>query len=65
MSDKIIPISADTVLDNRDYKELYFDLIFEVGIKHPDETRHETAKRYIQQAEQFSGVGSCQAQEPE
>jgi hypothetical protein len=32
-------------------RELYSDLVMQVGIKHPDETRHATAKRYIMNAE--------------
>jgi hypothetical protein len=35
----------------------YNELIFAVGNKHPGETRHETALRYIQQAEEPSGEG--------
>ena len=34
-----------------DYKALYHDLLMQVARKHPEETRHETARRYIQQAE--------------
>lgn len=30
---------------------LYYELLFAVGEKHPGETRHQTALRYIQQAE--------------
>ena len=30
----------------------YQDLIYCVGMKHPNETRHETAKRYLRRAEQ-------------
>jgi hypothetical protein len=30
---------------------LYEELLFAVGNKHPGETRHQTALRYIQQAE--------------
>lgn len=35
----------------------YNDLIMQVGKKFPDESRHETAKRYIQQHEQQCGQG--------
>ncbi len=35
----------------RNFKQAYFELIYAVGIKHPNETRHETALRYIKQAE--------------
>ena len=37
--------------DTRDFKELYYELIMEVAKKWPDETRHETAKRYIVERE--------------
>ena len=30
----------------------YQDLIYCVGMKHPNETRHETAKRYLRRAEE-------------
>lgn len=30
----------------------YQDLIYCVGMKHPNETRHETAKRYLRRTEQ-------------
>lgn len=32
-------------------RDSYFELIGAVGNKYPDETRHETALRYIRQAE--------------
>ena len=32
-------------------QELYNELLYQVEQKHPDETRHETAKRLIQQAQ--------------
>lgn len=32
-------------------EDQYYDLILQVENKHPGETRHETAKRYIQQVE--------------
>ena len=34
--------------------ELYNELLFAVGNKYPNETRHQTALRYIQQAEMKS-----------
>ena len=41
------------------YKNLYNDLLFYVGTKYPGETRHETAKRYIQEKEKgVQGEGS-------
>jgi hypothetical protein len=36
---------------DKDYKALYCELLYQVSTKHPDETRHETALRYIRQAE--------------
>lgn len=36
-----------------DYEKLYFELIYAVGTKWHDETRHETALRYIRQAEGY------------
>jgi hypothetical protein len=36
---------------DKDYKALYCELLYQVSTKHPDETRHETAMRYIRQAE--------------
>ena len=38
--------------DNRDYAYLYFELLYSVASKYPGETRHETALRYIKEAEQ-------------
>ena len=35
----------------------YNELLFAVGQKYPNETRHQTALRYIQQAEQFDNGG--------
>ena len=32
-------------------EKLYHELLYEVARKFPDETRHETARRYIRQAE--------------
>ncbi|MDA3835144.1 MAG: hypothetical protein PF495_17305 [Spirochaetales bacterium] len=37
-----------------DYQEKYGELIMAVCNKYPNETRHETALRYIQQAEMSS-----------
>jgi len=45
--------------DNEGMRERYYELILAVGTKCPDETRHETALRYIFEAEQ----GSTEAKE--
>lgn len=36
-------------------ESLYHELIMQVERKFPGESRHDTAKRYIQEAERFSG----------
>jgi len=43
------------------YKALYHDLIFCVESKWPDESRHDTAKRYIHERE--SGPAQCASAE--
>ena len=40
--------------------DLYNELLFAVARVHPNETRHQTALRYIQQAES-GGVDQCTA----
>ena len=44
-----------------DYKALYFELLYEVATKHPDESRHETARRYIREREQPKNQQVCSA----
>lgn len=46
--------------DLRKTQQLYHDLIMAVGNKHPGETRHQTAKRYIIEAESLN-TGSEEA----
>lgn len=43
-----------------DFKAKYHELLFAVGKKYPNETRHETALRYIQQAEAESSNATKQ-----
>lgn len=50
---KLIAADAE-VYKEPDYKELYLDLLMSVGNKWPGESRHDTAKRYILQAERGS-----------
>jgi len=45
---------AELEIENQRLRALYDDLIYQVANKHPNESRHETAKRYIMQAEQPS-----------
>ena len=46
-------------------KRLYYELIYQVANVHPGESRHETALRYLKQAEMPSpdNCGSMAAQE--
>ncbi len=44
-----------------DVSRLYDELLYQVGIKHPDETRHETALRYLRNAEK-SQDGACKSE---
>ena len=45
-----------------DYRALYHELIYQVGIKHPDETRHQTALRYLKNAENHQNNAAQQTQ---
>jgi len=45
------PQGASELKAMLEVKAKYYELIYAVGIKHPGETRHETALRYIKQAE--------------
>lgn len=52
--DKVVPVYAAPVStrgETFDYKGKYEELIFAVATKWPNETRHQTALRYIQAAE--------------
>ncbi len=44
-----------------DYQALYFELLYAVGNKHAGESRHQTALRYIRQAEETHGPASAAA----
>ena len=58
---RLVPVEP-----TEDFKALYYDLIMQVGNKHPGESRHDTAKRYILRAEDTSNIQAGQAarQEP-
>ena len=45
--------------EGTDWSKLYHELLYAVAKKHPGETRHQTALRYIQQAER--GSDQCDA----
>ncbi len=48
-------INLEVLLECRDeivkLKERYYELLYCVGSKYPGESRHETAKRYLQERE--------------
>lgn len=68
LKDRILNQTTSDMCDLRmEIKELrakYNDLLYQVASKFPGETRHETAKRYIEQAE-MSDDGPAQEQEDE
>lgn len=47
----------------QDYKHLYHELLYAVASKWPDETRHQTALRYIMNAERGSNNAQVAASE--
>lgn len=44
-----------------EYKALYHELLYQVGKKHPGESRHETALRYLRNAETSGDSTACKA----
>lgn len=50
---------------SNEYVRLYNQLLLAVARKFPDETRHQTALRYIREAENNHGDGSCQRENRE
>ena len=51
----------DSTIKGKDYKKLYYELIMAVEAKYANETRHETALRYIQEREALE-PGPCGAE---
>jgi hypothetical protein len=49
---------CDWLVQPAPVQELYNELLFAVARVHPNETRHQTALRYIQQAES-GGANQC------
>ena len=49
----------DLVSGIRQLARRYYDLIYQVQTKHPDESRHDTAKRYIVNAETPKDNQAC------
>ena len=49
------PLDESVSIGHSMLEEKYFELIMAVGRKYPDETRHETALRYILAAEKGTG----------
>lgn len=52
-------IDHNIIPDNTDYKKLYYSLVMLVGNKYPGESRHDTAARYIMQAESQNNTPQC------
>jgi hypothetical protein len=50
-------------IEARKWEGLYADLLMQVGNKHPGETRHQTALRYLKAAEKPSGEFDAPQQE--
>lgn len=46
---------------NKELKEKYYELLFQVADKYPGETRHETALRYLREAKTSGPAGSKQS----
>lgn len=53
-------LMVEMLAENDRLRKLYDELIMEVATKHPGESRHETALRYIRSAENRSS--HCEAQ---
>ena len=54
--DNVIGITKDTEIPGKSSKELYLDLLYCVENKYENETRHETAKRLLIEAQNKSEV---------
>jgi hypothetical protein len=55
-------LQAAAAIENfKEIHEKYYDLLYQVAVKHPEETRHQTAKRYIRAAESPSNEAQCDA----
>ena len=57
--DLMIDAMNGTLAEQKEMSNKYHELIFAVQNKHPNETRHETALRYIKQAELSHGTGEA------
>jgi hypothetical protein len=58
LRDRLAPRPEDAVRD------LYHELIYAVARAYPGESRHQTALRYIRQAEELGSAGPVQAAAP-
>lgn len=59
---RIFGEAADTIERLRARAAKYDELIYAVGNVYPNETRHETALRYIRRAEEPNGSQACAAE---
>ena len=61
---KLFTAPTPPVSEDRKYAELYKELIYAVASKFPRESRHQTALRYIRNAEKRSGNAAMQEDKP-
>lgn len=55
----VVTNTWDTLPDNCPLEEdKYYELLYAVGTKYPNESRHETALRYIKEAEAPTPLGA-------
>jgi len=54
----VIKCIMKLINDNKELKQKYNELIMEVSKKYPNESRHETALRYIRRMEESSTCGA-------
>lgn len=52
------PTPQSELADEPDHKALYHELLYQVSMKHPNETRHQTALRYLRNAERQDNTPS-------
>lgn len=62
--DRMVPSDLRQLVAERDrLRAKYDELIMQVSLKHPGETRHETAVRYLRNAERHGNPPEAQSNE--
>jgi len=58
---KVAITAANLIEENEqsNIEKLYYELLWAVTEKYPDETRHKTALRYIKEREMSTGTAVC------